>query len=286
MTRMHRPLARGLAALALMAAFSNGAAADTEYLRFDRDDDGRIVSLQVAIARFQSTVAPGVTVDLVGALHVGDVDYYAALNERFTGYDALLYELVAPRGTRIRPGAPRKGFLAGAQLAMTEGLDLAYQLDEIDYLAENFVHADLSPKELKAAMAARGETPLLFAWRGFIAGIKQSARDPMGVQGTMLLANLLAPTSDRALKIAVAKELMKMDQMRELLGQDEGSSIIGARNARAIEVLREELETGRKRLGIFYGVGHSEDLARRLTDELGFEHTGTEWVDAWAIEAS
>lgn len=280
---MHRLFARGIAALTLMAALATSAGADTEYLRFDRDESGRIVSLQVAIARFAAPDAPGVTVDLVGALHVGDVDYYAALNERFKSYDALLYELVAPRGTRIRPGAPRKGFLAGAQLAMTEGLDLAYQLDEIDYLAENLVHADLSPKELKAAMAERGETPLLFAWRGFIAGIKQSARDPMGVQGTILLANLIAPTSDRSLKIAVAKELMKMDQMRELLGQDEGSSIIGARNERAIEVLVEELETGRKSLGIFYGAGHMEDLARRLTDELGFEHTGTEWVDAWAI---
>lgn len=283
MTRIHHLLTRGLAALTLMGALTTGATADSEYLKFGRDDDGRIVSLQVAIARFAAPDAPGVTVDLVGALHVGDVDYYATLNERFPGYDALLYELVAPRGTRVRPGAPREGFLAGAQLAMTEGLDLAYQLDEIDYMPENFVHADLSPKELKAAMAERGETPLLFAWRGFIAGIKQSARDPMGVQSTVLLANLIAPTSDRSLKIAVAKELMKMDQMRELLGQDEGSSIIGARNARAIEVLRDELETGRKRLGIFYGVGHSEDLARRLTEELGFEHTGTEWLDAWTI---
>ena len=268
---------------ATLLCVSGAAGADGEYLRFERDAANRIVSLQIAIARFSPPGRPGVIVDLVGAVHVGDPGYYAELNERFTGYDALLYELVAPKGTRVQPGMPRKGMLASAQLAMTDGLDLAYQLDEIDYMADNFVHADLSPKELKAAMAERGETPLLFAWRGFIAGIKQSARDPMGVQSTMLLANLIAPSNDRALKIAVARELMKMDQMRELLGDDEGSSIIGARNARAIEVLEQELGAGRKRVGIFYGVGHAEDLARRLTDELGFEHVATEWVDAWAL---
>lgn len=273
-----------LATLATLALVVAPALAEPEFLRFERNDAKRIVSLQVAIARYSLPDAPDVTVDLIGALHVGDIGYYAELNERFEDYDAVLYELVAPKGTRVKPGMPRTGMLAGAQMALTEGLDLAYQLDEIDYYADNFVHADLSGKELKAAMAERGETPLLFAWRGFISGIKQSARDPMGIQSTMLLANLLAPSDDRSLKIAVAKELMKMDQMRELLGKDETSSLIGARNERAIDVLLEELAAGRKRVGIFYGVGHNEDFHRRLTEELGYQPVSTTWVQAWDLK--
>ncbi|MEO0616956.1 MAG: hypothetical protein AAFY69_12570 [Pseudomonadota bacterium] len=270
-------------ALAFVALTAGAANADTEFLRFERDDSNRIVGLEVAIAHFSSADRDDITVDLIGAVHVGDAAYYADLNERFKDYDAVLYELVAPEGTRVRPGMPRKGMLAGAQLAMTDGLDLAYQLDEIDYFADNLVHADLSGKELRAAMNERGETPLLFAWRGFIAGVKQSARDPMGIQSTIMLANLIAPGDDRTRKITVAKELMKMDQMRELIGQDENSSIIGARNERAIEVLERELAKGHKRVGIFYGVGHNEDFARRLTEDLGFEAEGATWVKAWDI---
>ena len=105
----------------------------------------------------------------------------------------------------------------------------------------------------------------------------------MGIQGTMLLANLVAPGDDRSLKIAVARELMKMDQMRDLLGDDAGSSIIGARNARAIDELRRALDAGRETVGIFYGAGHMEDLARRLDEDLGLEHVATEWVDAWVM---
>ena len=35
-------------------------------------------------------------------------------------------------------------------------------------------------------------------------------------------------------------------------------------------------------VGIFYGVGHMPDLDAKLAG-IGFERTGTTWVDAWRL---
>jgi hypothetical protein len=60
-----------------------------EYVRVDEDDTA---------ARLQTTVITleknGVQVDLVGAIHIADKAYYDKLNERFTGYDKVLFEMV------------------------------------------------------------------------------------------------------------------------------------------------------------------------------------------------
>lgn len=256
-----------------------------EFLRIEDGEDGAPRALQVAIARYEA-VEPGgnVTVDLIGAVHIGDPPYYAELNERFGDYDVVLYELVAPAGTVVTPGRQAGGWLSSAQRFMTSELGLAYQLDEIDYTAANFVHADLSPTELREAMAERGESPLVYAWRIFAASMRESAMDPLGLQSTSLLLDIVAPESDAAFKITVARELLKMDQAQDILGDHESSSIIGARNERAVEVLSREIANGAKRVGVFYGVGHLSDLERRVVGELGLEHAATEWLDAWQLD--
>ena len=69
----------------------------------------RVVSkshLETSITRYELKNADGktVTVDLIGAVHVGEKEYYEALNKRFEQYDSMLYELVAPEGTVIPKG--------------------------------------------------------------------------------------------------------------------------------------------------------------------------------------
>ena len=103
-----------------------------------------------------------VVVDLIGAVHVGERSYYSSLNKQFEQYDALLYELVAPKGVRPAKGAGAAsnnpaGFL---QNAMKTTLGLDHQLELIDYSRKNFVHADLSPAEMAKAMEKRGDTAL------------------------------------------------------------------------------------------------------------------------------
>jgi hypothetical protein len=62
----------------------------TDFVRFQEDKKG--AQLQTAIATYRNN--RGVVVDLIGAIHIGDKNYYDVLNAYFDGYDALLYEMV------------------------------------------------------------------------------------------------------------------------------------------------------------------------------------------------
>ena len=79
---------------------------ELKFTRIARDESGKPISLDTTISRYTRS-APGqesITVDLIGAVHVGEKSYYDALNEQFTKYDAVLFELVAPPNTKIPKG--------------------------------------------------------------------------------------------------------------------------------------------------------------------------------------
>src|SRR5579872_4209827 len=67
----------------------------TTFLRVKRDKKDTPIALETAIVRYvPKSGEGGVTVDLIGAVHVGDQAYYDALNKQMEQYDVLLYELV------------------------------------------------------------------------------------------------------------------------------------------------------------------------------------------------
>lgn len=271
-----------LVVAALLAAGTAVAGSDAEFSRVDTTGDGRPRALQLGINHYVRD--DGATVDLIGAVHVGDRAYYAGLNARFRDYDALLFELVAPPDADFAHLADRgKGLLSTTQVGLTKLLGLTFQLDEIDYGQANFVHADLSPSELHDSMVERNESLYVYFWRVFFASIDEYARDPLGLRDLEVLSSMIATGERPSMKVLMAYEMTDMRAVRDLLGEDSDSAIVGARNERAIEVLRRELDAGSKRLGIFYGVAHMPDLAERLVDGLGFEHAGTDWVDAWLL---
>lgn len=279
--------ARHCLAACLLLLFSAGAfgatAESPSFARVDEHDDGTPRALQLAIVSYSPAGDESTTVDLVSAIHIGDRGYYAGLNERFKAYDALLYELVAPPGTIVDAEAEHDGLVSGAQLMMTRFLGLSFQLDEIDYTAPNFVHADLSATELLASMAARDESMYTYFWRLIFASIRDYARDPLGLQDLQNLGSVVGSGQEPSFKVLLAYELMNTRQLQQIFGEDQDSAVIGARNARAIEVMGEQLDAGARRIGIFYGVGHMHDMEQRLL-ELGFERRATEWLDAWQLD--
>ena len=272
----------------LLLAWSGIAAeveSSTEFARVDIDEQNRPRALQLAIATYVSrSGARLLSVDLVGAIHIGDPSYYAELNTRFRDYDALLYELVAPADAQVSNREARsKGFLSGTQIGMTKLLDLSFQLDEINYDQANFVHADLTPDELRQSMDDRGESLYVYFWRIFFASLDEYARDPLGLNDIEKIATVLTPGQDDSLKTLIAYEMTNIDQLRSILGDDSDNALIGARNQRAVDVLRREIESGAKRIGIFYGVAHMPDLEERLLDQLELTYDTTTWVDAWQL---
>src|SRR5690606_10004869 len=62
-----------------------------QFIRVRKDEDGTPIALETAIVRYvPATGEDGVSLDLIGAVHVGDREYYETLNKRFKQYDALL----------------------------------------------------------------------------------------------------------------------------------------------------------------------------------------------------
>ena len=280
-----RNVRRVLLTLILLVAlgFTSTAFGDsaTQFTRVDEDKDGLPRALQLGVVTY---VGRGITVDLVSAIHIGDQSYYAELNDRFRDYDALLYELVAPAGIDISEQvARRKGLLSKTQVSLTKLLDLSFQLDEIDYSRPNFVHADLSPSEFRQSMEDRDESLYVYFWRIFFASVNEYAKDPLGLRDIQMLSSMITSGQDDSLKTMMAYEMTNLDAVQDILGEDSDSAIVGARNERAIEVLRSQLDAGARRVGIFYGVAHMPDLEERLLDEVGLSYAETAWVDAWKL---
>jgi len=169
---------------------------------------------------------------------------------------------------------------------MTKLLGLSFQLDEINYDQTNFVHADLSPSELRQSMDERGESLYVYFWRIFFASLDEYARDPLGLRDMEMVSAMLLSGQDASLKTIIAYEMTNLEQIQDILGEDSGSAVIGARNQRAVDVLQNEIDSGARRIGIFYGVAHMPDLEERLLDQLGLRYDKTTWVDAWQLGAT
>jgi len=272
-------------ALVFVVASAASGETTTTFARVVEDERLQPLALQMAIVTYVPTdSSKDLSVDLISAIHIGDLTYYADLNDRFSNYDALLYELIAPEGAEVLQADDRhKGVLSTTQLGMTKLLGLTFQLDEIDYDKANLVHADLSPKELRQSMEERDESLYVYFWRIFFASVDEYARDPLGMKDWQLLSAMLESGQNNSLKTMVAYEMTNMDKVRDIFGDDSNSAIIGARNQRVIEVLQSQLRSGAKRIGIFYGVAHMQDIEARLLETVGLTYHKTVWVDAWVL---
>jgi hypothetical protein len=249
--------------------------------------------MQTAIVRYvskQATAspsAPAVAVDLIGAVHVGDVAYYRQLNEKFKKYDALLYELVAPEGTVVERGRGTSSAhpIGALQNGIKTLLELDHQLEEIDYTRPNFVHADMSPDQFLQAMKDRNESFLQMYFR--LLGHAMAHQSELSANGQSLdfelFSALFATDRPRRLKAALAKQLAEMESLLVSFGGEQGSVIITERNKMALKVLKQQLDAGKKQLGIFYGAGHLNDMDQRLRKDFGLEPVSITWLTAWNL---
>lgn len=265
------------------------AATSTKFIRVRRTEDGAPVSMETSVVRYVSS--PGekdrkITVDLVAAVHVGEAGYYRKLNEIFAEYDALLYELVAPEGTRIPKGGEpgSQGHPVGAlQNGMKSMLGLEHQLSAIDYTKKNFVHADMSPEEFAESMKERGESFTQIFFRMMGQAMAQQSQDPGGASDIKLLMAFFAKDRKLRLKRIMAEQFEDMEGSIQVLEGPDGSTLISERNKRALAVLADQIKAGKRRLGIFYGAGHLPDMERRLGEEFGLRKANVLWVEAWDL---
>ena len=260
--------------------------AGEKYLRFVEREDGS-GGLDTANATFFRE-ADGVRVDLLSVIHIADKDYFEKFNRMFPNYERVLFELVGdPEGLRQYQsgGERRRGVgLSGIQAAAADALDLSFQMDVVDYSAENLVHADMDDAVFRERQRERGQGFLQM----YLKAVRMSMTNPRMSQSSIGLLDLAeAMVSDERstrLKWLIAGEFSNADEFLAMLEADGGTVIIGERNKVAIEVLQERIATGDRKLAIFYGGGHMQDFEERLV-ALGFELQGKEWWTAWSLSA-
>ncbi len=261
------------------------AEAEELYVRISRDEKEKPLALQTATVRFvgkPNTKYVGKTVDLVGVVHIGQDEYYASLKEQLAAYDKVLYELVAPDGTRIRPEdlQKRRSVLASVQSGMKDMLNLEYQLEKIDYMAENFRHADMSPDEFVDDLERRGDSVWKMLARMMGAGMATQAK---GGDAGLLMA-LFSKDRSMMMKRAMASQLLDIEMVTAGMDDANGeNTLIKGRNKKAFEILTKELDAGSDSVAVFYGAGHLPDMAERLESEFEMEEQDTSWLDAWDL---
>lgn len=288
-------------------------AAAPEYIRILRNDKRLADALQTSVVTFtKSDQYPGATVDLVGAIHLGEPGYYEELNSLFRNYDVLLFEAVMPEEAvrqGLRPGGghvedesireaelesgedadawtdAKVGLTAISvlQLGMKDALGLEFQLSGINYAASNFVHADMTAEEFEQSMKQRGESfGQMFMQEIGKSITKTNQENPLAMNLDLMLSALAPDRMYRVRRIA-AVQLAKAGEGEAFAGPDGTSTIITERNIKALEVLQRELKAGHKHIGVFYGAGHLADMEKRMREDLGFERSNELWLTAWDL---
>ena len=268
-----------------------------DYVRYREDAAG--ARLEVAIRTL--ALPSGQKVDLIGVVHIADDSYYRLLNQRFTKYDSVLFELVGdPEALTARAPAPRdaNGYQPGSgvvgmlQQSASKHLNLTFQLDAIDYTARNMVHADLSFEELDALQRERGETMLtLFAramqaqMNGQMSGQANAAMREFDTLG--LIRILLSPDSAQAFKKSLARVFDEMEAMTAAMEGNSASAILGGRNDAAVKKVKEVLARKKQRhIAVFFGGAHMPGIETTLKKDLGATTSGEEWLAAWTMTNS
>ena len=273
----------------LLCAEEKKPTPEPDYVRWV--DSAETESLQTAITRF--TDPQGRTVDLVGAVHIADKAYYESLNKRFKTYDAVLYELVGgpmpvtkeDKAARLKKKQTSNlAWVGKMQETMQRTLELSSQMNEVDYSPANFVHADVTLEQFDSLKQKKNESFLglmMKAWmvQSDLQDEGKAAKEP---DLPKLMAILLSGDSATELKRMLGAEFDMVEDLVAGIEGGEGSAIIAERNKVALEVLQQQLKTGKRKLSIFYGAAHLADMEKRL-HSVGWKKTGTEWLKAWDL---
>lgn len=276
-----KPLCLLLLSLIILPVTAEEAEA-TDFIRVKRAVES--VQLQTAITRYEKK---GMTVDLIGAIHIADAKYFEQLNTVFTPYESVLFEMIGGEhlnqgeeaGKPVKMKDPVMSMLGGAYAMVSRFLKLESQKDGIDYTVKNLVHADLTLHEFEKLQAEKGESLLGFAMQNAEQAQKDDGKEVPEMDGKNLMFALLTGNADMLKRELVLTLGQGDDQVAAFAGD---TVIIGERNAKCLKVLDAQVAAGKKKIGIFYGAAHFPDMEKRMF-KAGFKKTSQRWLTAWDI---
>jgi hypothetical protein len=267
--------------------------------------DSNHIQLQIAAREFLPQRSRGPAVWLTGVSHIGDTNYYAALQAHLNRRSLVLYEGVgaAEAEAAAADTTPNQGSTAteesdergSLQSAMAASLGLVFQLNAIDYRRDNFRNSDLSITQLRELMnkseAVSGNTGagesfenLLQTMQGnsWLDAILQLALRLLGANpkfqglGRLALIDLIGEIQGDPSRLQGLPPDMK--QLLEVLLQ--------RRNEKVVADLTTQLpKVGRRgSIAVFFGTGHMPDLETKLRTELQYRPSQQLWFTAFQVD--
>jgi hypothetical protein len=263
-----------------------GAPAPGTYMRWHSSKVGPS-GLQVALVHFVSPDGKR-RVDLVSAVHIADAAFFREVTKVLELEDVVLYEMVKAEGADPEAAPEEENPIRKVQAKMAGWLGLAFQLDHVDYGRPHFQHADMTLEEFEAA---GGTVPGgKAAPGGGVLGPLGNLESQMEMLGTMM--RTLGVEDPDPAKAAEAKARLRTmigrmvgtlgSSLSMLLGGPMNDVLIVKRNEVVVEKLKA-LPPEARRVAVFYGAGHFQDLEKRLAD-LGWRRAGGRWLTAWAAK--
>lgn len=253
----------------------------------------------------------GQKVDLIGAVHVAEPEYYARLNWLFEEYDMLLFEMIGGEGmqrweelrrkidrsmplggltleearewNRMAAGNKKRkqldmtlllNLLGGFYKKASNVLELQTQHEGIDYSPAHFVHADMTAYEFMQAQSRKRES---FAGLMIKSAASSLLKGEQGYQPDELgmMMDLITGNTD-----GLKNELMRV-LAHTPADALEDTVILEGRNARCMEVFDQRRGGGASRIGIFYGAAHLPGLHAELLKR-GYRLQEVRWIPAWS----
>jgi hypothetical protein len=250
------------------------------FVRFEAPAGAKPGALMTGIARLFDEKTR-TTVFLVGAVHVGDHDYYERVQDLLDGCDRVLFEGVG----HGREGAPppdeevaRYDALFKLQIKLKDLLGLEFQKDGLDYRHDFWKNADVDMESLSARMKEEGvglptDPPLIRGLLSLAMGMLDASKLAENPQFRQQIKR-------QAAAVLAGSDAVFGGQMRAL-----GKVLIDWRDDAALAALDRELAAGPsgRWIAVFYGAGHLPDMTQKLLAR-GLEYQGCDWLRAWLIE--
>lgn len=277
------------------------------YLRID-ESRPHVVSLQTAVRRLVPIEGDGPVIWLGAVTHIGSTNYYRAFEALLVTNDLVFFEAVLPHkkggwsGAEFSRARAPGNSEATLQSDLAHALDLAFQLESVNYAHSNFHNCDLSMEAVQGLMisqsrqqassappAEQNEGENAFAQlmaimegRGWIGRLVQQ-----GVRMIAADARLQAKTKLTFIEVLgrlqgdLARAQALPPEMTDLL-----KVLIHRRNQKVVRDLRKALNEkgGPASIAVFYGAGHMADLDRRVCRQLGYRPDADVWLTAFEVD--
>jgi hypothetical protein len=283
------------------------------FMRYDGYDD--VAGDMEVASREYVKPGSGTRIRLVGAIHIGDLDYYRALQkEALDTADVVLFEGVKFEGDKPPPD------LGGVYSSIGTLLGIGFQKDGINYKAKNFVHCDITVKDgdplfqtidpEQIDQAAQMLQPLAMM-KGMLGPNARQVEDalkhgmvtmmamqmggdddagPSEAEREKALSKLGARGQDDPLRKSAEKALEQLKKTGglQLPGMSDGmkKEVLERRNRYVLDRLKERLDADgdakRQTVAVFYGAAHLPGMEKEI-EGWGYKPVETVWFKAWRM---